>query len=393
MQPLQQQFTVSYSYPVHFTSDVFALDNPTLTKALGPKQNSPHTLLCVVDEGLLEAAPGLLERIRQYARHHEDQIRFACPPLVLAGGEAGKNTDRLYERVQTAIHQYGICRQSFVVAVGGGAFLDLVGYAAATAHRGVRLIRMPTTVLAQDDSGVGVKNSVNAFGKKNFIGTFAPPFAVINDVAFLTTLSQRDWIGGIAEAVKVALLKDPAFFDFLERSADALVARDMEAMRHTVHRSAELHLLHIGTGGDPFEATSSRPLDFGHWSAHKLEQLTHFSLRHGEAVAIGLALDTTYSYLLGRLDRVAWQRVLLLLERLTFQLAPPPEISFDALLQGLSEFREHLGGELTITLLRGVGLPFNAHEIDTLMMKHAWEVLSHGASSLWNRTPEEMSIA
>ena len=393
MQPLLQQFSISYHYPVHFTTDVFAVENPVLVEALGAARAGPHAVLCVIDAGLLEADPKLLGRVKCYARHYRDRMRFVCPPLALAGGEAGKNADRLYERVQTAIHEHGICRQSFVLAVGGGAFLDLVGFAAATAHRGVRLIRMPSTVLAQDDSGVGVKNSVNAFGKKNFVGTFAPPFAVINDFAFLATLSQRDWIGGIAEAVKVALLKDSAFFDFLERSAEALAARDMEAMQHTVHRSAELHLLHIGTGGDPFEATSSRPLDFGHWSAHKLEQLTAFSLRHGEAVAIGVALDSTYSYLLGQLDEAEWQRVLSVLERLRFQLAPPPEISFASVVQGLSEFREHLGGELTITLLRGIGLPFDVHEIDAPTMERAWEMLSEGAGSSSRVKHQEVTVA
>ncbi|MCV5942208.1 3-dehydroquinate synthase, partial [Escherichia coli] len=84
---------------------------------------------------------------------------------------------------------------------GGGAVLDMVGFAAATAHRGVRLVRVPTTVLAQNDSGVGVKNSVNAYGKKNWLGTFAPPYAVLNDLPFLTALEDRDWLGGLAEAV------------------------------------------------------------------------------------------------------------------------------------------------------------------------------------------------
>ena len=123
--------------------------------------------------------------------------------------------------VHRAIHEYGIDRHAYVLAVGGGALLDMVGYAAATAHRGVRLVRVPTTVLSQNDSGIGVKNSVNAFGKKNFLGTFAPPFAVFNDFTFLTTLSDRDWRAGISEAIKVALLKDATFFAFLEEHATA----------------------------------------------------------------------------------------------------------------------------------------------------------------------------
>jgi 3-dehydroquinate synthase len=205
-----------------------------------------------------------------------------------------------------------------VLGIGGGAVLDMVGYAAATAHRGIRLIRVPTTVLAQNDSGVGVKNGINAFGKKNFLGTFAPPYAVLNDIDFLTTLDDRDWRSGIAEAVKVALIKDANFFEFITTNAKALARRDMDSMQHLVYRCAQLHLNHIANSGDPFEKGSSRPLDFGHWAAHKLEQLTHYNLRHGEAVAIGIALDTTYSYMAGMLSRSDWQQVLETAENIRF---------------------------------------------------------------------------
>src|SRR5204862_2038620 len=130
------------------------------------------------------------------------------PPKIVPGGERAKQSPALIAALHADLQRLGIDRQSFVVAIGGGALLDAVGYAAATAHRGVRLIRVPTTVLAQADSGVGVKNGINAFGKKNFLGTFAPPAAVINDSTFLVTLSDREWRSGLAEAIKVALLKD-----------------------------------------------------------------------------------------------------------------------------------------------------------------------------------------
>jgi 3-dehydroquinate synthase len=188
--------------------------------------------------------------------------------------------------------------------------------------------------------------------------------------------------------VKVALLKDPSLFDYLENKADALVQRDEAAMQHIVHRSAELHLNHIGMGGDPFETTSSRPLDFGHWSAHKLEQQTNYSLRHGEAVAIGLALDCTYSYLSGLLHETDWRRILALLTRLGFVLEIPSEVLLqpredtDSLLHGLIEFREHLGGELTITLLRGIGHPIEVHHIEDALVLSSIRLLQDAASSI-----------
>jgi 3-dehydroquinate synthase len=248
--------------------------------------------------------------------------------------------------------------------------LDAAGFAAATAHRGIRLIRVPTTVLSQDDSGMGVKNGVNAFGKKNYLGTFAPPFAVINDSSFLSTLSDRDWRGGATEAVKAALIRDPEFFDFLERHAAALVDRDLDVMVQVIRRSAILHLRHIANGGDPFEHGSSRPLDFGHWAAHRLEQATSHRLGHGEAVGVGIALDTTYSHLAGFLGEPEWRRVINLLIALGVQIyAPSLEEHLETpddpgcIFRGLAEFQEHLGGRLTIMLLKGIGQPFDVHDI------------------------------
>jgi 3-dehydroquinate synthase len=286
------------------------------------------------------------------------------------------------------------------MAIGGGAVLDMVGYAAATAHRGVRLIRVPTTVLGQNDSGVGVKNGVNAFGTKNFLGTFAPPVAVLNDSRFLTTLSARDWRSGIAEAIKVALLKDAAFFDAIEEQAPRLVQCDMRAMEDLIYRCAQLHVEHIATSGDPFEWGSSRPLDFGHWAAHKLEHLSGYRLRHGEAVAIGIALDTTYSYLVGLLPEPDWRRILDLLTACRLALYAP-ELSQHlherddprCILSGLTEFREHIGGELTITLLERIGRRIEVHTIDEEIMTASIallqrEHLARGRKEeQWTRSP------
>jgi 3-dehydroquinate synthase len=255
----------------------------------------------------------------------------------------------------------------------------MAGYAAATAHRGVRLIRLPSTVLSQNDSGVGVKNGINAFGKKNFLGTFAPPVAVLNDFAFLETLSERDWRSGISEAVKVALIRDAAFFERLEANAQALAHRNARAMEELIYRCAELHVQHISRGGDPFESGSSRPLDFGHWAAHKLEHLTAFGLRHGEAVAIGIALDSAYACLKGMLPEPDWHRIYAMLRTVGFNLYVP-ELEHPELTEGLTEFREHLGGELCITLLTGIGRSVQAHEIDRDVLYAAVAELRNAAA-------------
>jgi 3-dehydroquinate synthase len=381
---LQQSVTVNFNYGVHFTVDLFALENPLLRNVLTQQQDAttPASFIVVVDGGLCEHDPTLVDRIQAYADYHSIELNLRRSPVVISGGEAVKNNPEQVLALQQLIHDTKLCRHSYVVAIGGGALLDMVGYSAATAHRGVRLVRVPTTVLAQDDSGVGVKNGINAFGKKNFLGTFTPPYAVINDAAFLVKLPQRDWIAGIAEAVKVALIKDAVFFDWIEHHVTALVDRDLSVMQQLIYRSCQHHLQHIGTYGDPFEMGSSRPLDFGHWAAHRLEHLTQYRLRHGEAVAIGMALDSTYAYLNGDLAQSQWQRILKLLQGLGFDLWVP-ELSeackqpddLRSVFRGLSEFQEHLGGELTLMLLKDIGQGFEVHEVEIPRYQRAIELL------------------
>ena len=306
---------------------------------------------------------------------------------IVPGGEAIKNDIHILERMLKVFHAAGLDRHSYVVVVGGGAVLDAVGFAAAIAHRGLRLVRLPTTTLAQADSGLGVKNGVNLFGKKNWIGSFAVPWGVVNDVALLTTLSQRDFICGFAEAVKVALLKDVRLLAELSRLAPRIVRRDPEPSQRMIRRSAELHLEHITRGGDPFEMREARPLDFGHWSAHRLEAMTDFEIRHGEAVAIGVAIDTVYSSLVHGLPRNAANRVLRCLCELGFELDHPALGDSQGLLHGLEEFRQHLGGQLTVTMLRGLGEPIDVHEIDLRRMGEALETTARFAKSSRLRQP------
>ena len=396
LETIHQRVQVTYEYPVHFTDNVFSLSNDIVRDLCSASAaRTSVNVLCVVDGGLSSALPELSGDIEAYFRDARTTASLVREPILVAGGEAIKNDHRSVDEVLRAIEWHGIDRHSYVIAVGGGALLDMVGYAAAIAHRGVRLIRIPTTVLSQDDSGVGVKNSVNAFGKKNFLGTFAPPYAVINDMALLTRLPDRDWLSGVSEAVKVALLKDSAFFDYLASNASGLIERDVETMRQVVYRSAQLHLNHIATSGDPFEFGSSRPLDFGHWSAHKLEQISDYRWRHGEAVSIGISLDSTYAYLSGMLGEADWKRIINLFESLDLPIyadelatARSPETGRLVVLDGLNEFREHLGGELTIMLLHGIGQGVEVHEMDEARIIESIEMLRQRSNARSFETEE-----
>ncbi|MDO6459931.1 3-dehydroquinate synthase [Granulosicoccaceae sp. 1_MG-2023] len=364
---LRQQFEVSYEYPVVFARDVFAADSPVLREVLEAAGEGPHRVMTVIDSGLLEAAPGLPARIRQWAQANADRVSLTGEPLIFQGGEVCKTAPLEVQQFYDRIADEAICRHSFVLVLGGGAVQDAAGFAAATAHRGVKLIRMPSTVLSQNDAGVGVKNAINHGKRKNFVGTFAPPFAVVNDLNLLATLSPRDLRAGMAEAVKVAMIKDAHFFDFLHGERKALAAFEEDAMRYMIERCAALHLAHIGSGGDPFEQGSARPLDFGHWLAHKLEEVTFGSVRHGEAVAIGIMLDSLYSWRMNLISGDEMHAVTELFRDLGFGLFHY-ELNKIDISRALDEFREHLGGQLCITLPDGIGRGREHNRIDAGLM-------------------------
>ena len=370
MSVIQRSIQVGWPLRVFFTEDAFAPTNVVLKQALDDHHaTAPRKALVVLDESLAQARLDLVRRIEDYFAVQSDGVKLVGPPLVIEGGERAKNSPIHVAEIHSQIDRYHIDRHSYLIAVGGGALLDVAGFAAGTAHRGIRHVRIPTTTLSQADSGIGVKNGINAFGKKNFVGTFAPPYAVVNDFNLLATLDPRDKRAGYVEAVKVACIRDATFFEEIERDAQKLVEFEPVAMKRLIHRCAELHLNHIATSGDPFELGSARPLDFGHWAAHKLEQLSNFQIRHGDAVAIGIAMDVLYSHNTGLLRTASAGRILTLLDRLGFELFANEllNVGSDGNLQvlgGLNEFREHLGGELTVTLLREIGRGVEVHEMN-----------------------------
>lgn len=364
-----QQLSVPFDYPVAFTRGVFRPENPLLSDILQRRgERRRHRILALIDAGVAKASPDLAAAVQAYVASRAERLELVQPPRMLPGGEGVKNDLMGLAGLINTMVERRLCRQSFVVAVGGGAMLDAVGFATALVHRGLRLVRVPTTVLAQCDSGVGVKNAVNLNGIKNLIGTFAPPFAVLNDFDFLRTLPERGWTDGIAEAFKVAIIKDRPFFEWLVAHAAALRARDEAAMERLVRRCAELHLEHIRSHGDPFEYGTARPLDFGHWSAHRLEAMSNYKLSHGQAVAIGIALDAAYSVIMGWLGLEEFELLYKGLAEVGFalwhDLLERDRGGQLELLGGLREFREHLGGELTLTMPKGIGTSFEVNEMD-----------------------------
>ena len=359
------QIPLTFKHRIVFTRDAFGAGLQDLADLFADAAGEKRGLI-LIEDAVARAWPGLESAAREGMR----SIGFEIADLaVLPGGEQVKSDDALVREVWRLIDAAHLDRHSYVVVIGGGAFLDAVGFAAATAHRGMRLVRVPTTTLAQCDSGVGVKCAINGFGKKNWIGSFAVPYAVVNDFAFLQSLDPITQRAGLIEAVKVALVKDCEFFEWVEARLAGLAALDAPLLEACVERSAMLHARHIAEGGDAFESGSSRPLDFGHWAAHKLESMTGGELSHAPAVAIGLALDVLYSVEVGLVPSALAERVLAVISGLGLATFHPALDQRDAcgrrvVLDGLEEFREHLGGRLTVMMLGEIGRGVDVHELD-----------------------------
>ncbi|MCH2201722.1 MAG: 3-dehydroquinate synthase [Fuerstiella sp.] len=363
-------FSVQFTHRLRMTTDVFGSDESALTELIAETEGRIPRVQFWIDEHVSHANPQLAQRIHAFCQRQPNQLHLVGNLQMVPGGEDVKNDVHVVERILKCFNHADLDRRSYVVAIGGGAVLDAVGFATAIAHRGIRLIRLPTTTLAQADSGIGVKNSINLFQKKNWVGTFAVPWGVINDKTLLSTLGDRDFACGFSEAVKVALLKDADFFRHICVSTEAIKNRD-SACWSIIADSARWHLNHITRGGDPFEMMEARPLDFGHWSAHRLEAMTGFDLRHGEAVAVGVAIDSIYSSLAHGLPASDADAVVNCLDRLGLLIAHRALNDTEQLFKGLEEFRQHLGGRLTVTMLRGIGDPVDVHEINHDLMRQA----------------------
>ncbi len=377
-----QRIVVRHDFPVVFTRHLFAPRNRALRDALtrggGARR---HRCLVLLDQGVQAAFPRLSEQIAAYFETHAKALQLVRAPLVLPGGEGIKQSAAPVRRMLVALRAGNICRHSFCVAVGGGAFLDAAGLAAALFHRGVRLVRIPTTALAQCDSGVGVKNAINFAGAKNLLGTFAPPWAVLSDADFLAALPLPLLLDGIAEAVKVAAIKDADFLRVIERDALKIRRRDLPTIRRILQRCALLHLDHIATSGDPYELGTARPLDYGHWAAHKLELMSKHRLSHGHAVAIGIALDAFYAARVGLLPQKEADRLVALLRACGLPTFAPELSRTDrrgqlAVLAGLEDFRAHLGGELAVTLPAPFGSRREIHAVDPARMAECISALA-----------------
>jgi len=357
------------SYEVVKTRHVFNPENKLLAEEI-KKRNA----FFVVDKGIGEQQ---IEELKNYmVMLYPDWSKADVKRhmLILAGGEKVKNGLRgVFNVFRIAYRAWRakLDKQSAFVLIGGGATLDVAGFAGSIFHRGTDHIRIPTTLLAQDDAGIGVKNGINFFGQKNFFGTYYPPQSVLIDPFFLKTANPRIMSDGIAEIIKVTLLKDKEDFEKLE-AAHGILFHLPEALKGQVSEtllapaeellwiSIKNHLGQITK--DPRERISARPLDYGHAWGHRLEIVTRHRLSHGQGVAIGMAIDSYISWRRGYITEKEFKRIIKLIRAVDLPIYDKAA-TFDNLWPGLEDFRAHLGGKLTITLLGEEGAASGAEGI------------------------------
>ncbi|WP_295444463.1 3-dehydroquinate synthase [uncultured Thiodictyon sp.] len=282
--------------------------------------------------------------------------------VILPDGEVYK-TQAVLERVYDALLTARFSRDCTLIALGGGVVGDMTGFAAACYQRGVAFIQVPTTLLAQVDSSVGGKTGINHPLGKNMIGAFHQPRAVIADTATLDTLPDRELSAGLAEVIKYGLIRDCAFFDWLDANLPALRVRNPAVLAEAIRRSCENKAEVVAA--DEHEAGERALLNLGHTFGHAIETGAGYgNWLHGEAVGVGMCMAADLSARLGWLTLADLQRTRDLIERAGLPIAPPPELSADRLLELMAVDKKVLDGRLRLVLLRGIGTALVTDQFD-----------------------------
>lgn len=272
--------------------------------------------------------------------------------LLFPPGEQSKTREH-WSRLTDALLADGYGRDSAIIAFGGGVAGDLAGFVAATYMRGVPYFQVPTSLLAMLDASVGGKTAVDTPQGKNLIGAFHPPVAVVADPRVLATLPDRDYRGGMAEAVKHGLIADPAYFAWMERETEALLRRDEAALTRLVRGSVEIKAGVVGS--DERESGQRAILNAGHTVAHALEQVSGYAIPHGEAVALGLVAECALAETLGIAAAGLTSRVSALLTSfgLPSRLAQP--VATDRLMDAMAVDKKNRSGRVRFALPRALG--------------------------------------
>lgn len=292
---------------------------------------------------------------------------FEVVRIVVADGEEHKNS-RTLDSIFGALLEHRCGRDCTLIALGGGVVGDLAGFAAATYQRGVQYIQVPTTLLAQVDSSVGGKTAINHPLGKNMIGAFHQPRLVISDMDTLKTLPERELRAGLAEVIKHGLIRDVAFFGWLEENIEPLLARDPEALSHAVIRSVQIKAEIVGQ--DERESGLRQLLNFGHTFGHAIEAGLGFGVwLHGEAVAAGMIMAADLSRQLGSLSEADAARIRTLLGRAGLPVATSA-IGAQRMQQLMSVDKKARAGRVPFVVLERLGAAVLRTDVPPAAIEH-----------------------
>jgi 3-dehydroquinate synthase len=267
-------------------------------------------------------------------------------------GETAKNLKSV-EGIARSLVKAGADRNAVVIAVGGGVVGDVAGFVAASYLRGVALVQVPTTLVAQTDSAIGGKTGVNLPEGKNLVGAFYPPRMVVVDTNVLQTLPQREFCGGLAEVIKYGVIADAKLFAFLEKNVEKLLARDPRALEHVIARSVEIKAEVVGK--DERESGLREILNFGHTFGHALESATSYKkYQHGEAVAWGIMAAALYGHEIQITPAVDASRIISLIRRMG-KLPAWPNVAPKKLIELMGSDKKTRNGKLRFVLTPGIG--------------------------------------
>ncbi len=340
------------SYPIYIGADVLS-DRELWTRHLTAKQ-----VMVVTNDTV---APLYLDSVLSHL------VEKQVETVILPDGEQYKTLDSV-AWIWDRLLQARFSRNACLITLGGGVIGDLGGFAAACYQRGIPFVQVPTTLLAQVDSSVGGKTGVNHPLGKNMIGAFHQPLAVIADTSSLGTLPDRELSAGLAEVIKYGLIRDPAFFDWIEAHVDALLQRDRDALGHAIERSCGNKAQVVAA--DEHESGVRATLNLGHTFGHAIETGAGYGVYlHGEAVAIGTCMAADLSMRLGYLDAVSVARIRELLQRARLPVRLNWELSPSRMLELMAVDKKNIDGRLRLILLQAIGAATLPMEIDAGMVR------------------------
>lgn len=300
---------------------------------------------------------------------------FPYEVALIPDGETSKSLS-VAEKVFTRAIESGLDRKSVIIALGGGVVGDLAGFVAATFMRGINLIQIPTTLLAQVDSSVGGKTAVNHALGKNLIGAFHQPRAVFIDLKFLESLPEREIKSGLGEVVKCGVIRDEKFFSFLEDNAEKILQRDLKTLAHVVRRCCEIKAQVVAA--DEKESGLRRILNFGHTLAHAIEEETAYKkFRHGEAVAVGMVAAARISHALGKTSAENVRRLENLLKRFGM-MTTCAGLDADKLYAVTFRDKKTVGGVVNWVLMKNFGDVEICGDVSASVMKKIFGGLCNG---------------